>query len=139
MPTPMLSGKVFSRSFILRPLILIPLWLPLLFPTITSPLGIKKTEDPPCPGIFLGYPFGQIFSLSLYDSSLKPFTTSRSISAASIGQGFEELLRGKSFALSYSVSNPQLFEKAKFENRIKNRIIEFRSLPKGRGEQIKID
>nr|GEW31447.1 pyruvate dehydrogenase E1 component subunit beta-1, mitochondrial [Tanacetum cinerariifolium] len=29
--------------------------------------------------------------------------------------------------------------KAKFENRIKNRIIEFRSVPKGRGEQIKID
>ncbi|GJY21972.1 RNA-dependent RNA polymerase, mitoviral [Tanacetum coccineum] len=38
-----------------------------------------------------------------------------------------------------SISNPQLFDKAKFENRIKNRIIEFRSLPKGRGEQIKID
>ena len=68
------------------------------------------------------------------------FCTSRSISAALIGQArFEELLRGKSFALSYSANWPKLFVKIKWKKRIKNRIIEFWFLPKGRGEQIKID
>ena len=48
------------------------------------------------------------------------FSTSRSISAALIGQArFEELLRGKSFALSYSANWPKLFVKIKWKKKNK--------------------
>jgi hypothetical protein len=64
------------------------------------------------------------------------FCTSRSISAALIGQGLKS-----SYAESLSLSLIQQTDLSywKWKNRIKNRIIEFWFLPKGRGKQIKID
>lgn len=57
--------KSLLQKFYTKPTYSYPPVAAFAFPTITSPLGIKKTEDPRAKaGIFLGYPFGQIFSLS---------------------------------------------------------------------------
>nr|YP_010194818.1 hypothetical protein LK293_mgp077 [Arctium tomentosum]YP_010194948.1 hypothetical protein LK294_mgp078 [Arctium lappa]QZZ81557.1 hypothetical protein [Arctium tomentosum]QZZ81687.1 hypothetical protein [Arctium lappa] len=57
--------KSLLQKFYTKPTYSYPPVAAFAFPTITSPLGIKKTEDPRAEaGIFLGYPFGQIFSLS---------------------------------------------------------------------------
>lgn len=95
--------KSLLQKFYTKPTYSYPPVAAFAFPTITSPLGIKKTEDPHAKaGIFLGYPFGQIFSLSymiLLSNHLHFQEYQRSFDRTR----FEELLRGKSFALSYSV------------------------------------
>lgn len=94
--------KSLLQKFYTKPTYSYPPVAAFAFPTITSLSPcIKKTEDPRAKaGIFLGYPFCQIFFFSLiYDSSLKTIYTRGSISAASIGQGLKS-----SYAESLSLS-----------------------------------
>lgn len=95
--------KSLLQKFYTKPTYSYPPVAAFAFPTITSPLGIKKTEDPRAKaGIFLGYPFGQIFSLS-YMILLSNHLHFQEYQRCFDRTRFEELLRGKSFALSYSV------------------------------------